>query len=59
MNDKIIELSNIEIYEHCILNIRTGEKEYNKKKNKYRILQGYISKTRILFLQYTLLNMDL
>lgn len=32
MNDTVVELFNIEIYEHCILNIRTGEKEYNKRK---------------------------
>lgn len=36
MSDKkvIIELSNIEIYEHCILDIRTGKKDFNKDKKK-------------------------
>ena len=28
--NRIVELSNIEIHEHCILNIKTGEIEYNK-----------------------------
>lgn len=30
MNDAMIELANVEIYEFCMLNIRTGEKEYYK-----------------------------
>lgn len=34
MNDAMIELSNVEIYEHCMLNIRTGEKEYDKGKKR-------------------------
>ena len=29
MNDTIVELSNIEIHEHCMLNRITGEREYN------------------------------
>ena len=29
-----IELLNIEIFEHCILNLDTGEKTYNKEKTK-------------------------
>ena len=32
--ENIIELSNIEIYEYCTLNIKTGEKEYYKTKKK-------------------------
>ena len=33
MND-VIELSNIEVHEHCLLNIMTGEKRYNKGKKE-------------------------
>lgn len=49
MNDKIIELSNIEIYEHCILNIRTGEKEYNKKKKQIPYFTGLYFKDENTF----------
>lgn len=49
MIDAVVELSNIEIHEHCMLNRITGEREYNNEKNKCRILQGNISKRRIFF----------
>lgn len=38
--DNIIELSNTEIHEHCMLNIRTGEKKYNKGKKKIPYFTG-------------------
>ena len=38
--NNLIELSNIEIYEHCMLNIKTGEKEYNKGKKKIPYFTG-------------------
>lgn len=58
MIDAVVELSNIEIHEHCMLNRITGEREYNNGKNKCRILQGSISKRRIFFLHYILQIMD-
>lgn len=51
MNDtkSIIELSNIEIHEHCMLNIRTGEKEYNKGKKKISHFTGMYFKDKDTF----------
>lgn len=51
MEDKkyIIELSNIEIYEHCILNIRTGEKQYNKGKKEMPYFTGLYFKDKDTF----------
>ncbi len=40
MNNAMIELSNVEIYEHCMLNVRTGEKEYNKGKKRMPYYMG-------------------
>ena len=39
-NKNIIELSNIEIYEHCILDVITGEKNFNKGKKKIKNFTG-------------------
>ena len=36
--NNLIELSNIEIYEHCMLNIKTGEKDIDLF---YQIKQSY------------------
>ena len=45
----VIELSNIEIYEHCILNLRTGEKEYNIGKKKIPHFTGVYFKDENTF----------
>lgn len=54
MNDKnnVIELSNIEIYEHCILDIETGEKKYSKGKKKIPHFTGLYFKEDTIFLLY-------
>jgi len=51
MSDKkvIIELSNIEIYEHCILDIRTGKKDFNKDKKKFPYFTGLYFKDNNTF----------
>lgn len=51
MNDSknIIELSNIEIHEHCILNTRTGEKKYNKGKKQVPYFTGLYFKNENTF----------
>lgn len=36
----VVELSNIEIHEHCMLNLKTGEKEYNRGKKKIPYFTG-------------------
>lgn len=38
--EDFIELSNIEIHEHCMLNIRTGGKEYYKGKKRIPYFTG-------------------
>ena len=40
MSDIIIELSNIEIHEHCMLNRMTGKREYNKGKKQIPYFTG-------------------
>lgn len=49
MNDKIIELSNTEIHEHCILNIETGEKRYNHGKKQIPYFTGLYFKDKDTF----------
>lgn len=53
----IIELSNIEIYEHCMLNISTGEKEYSKDKKKIPYFTGlYFKDSDTFFALYPTQN---
>lgn len=49
MNDTVIELSNIEIYEHCMLNKRTGERKYNKGKKQIPYFTGLYFKAENTF----------
>lgn len=49
MNDTVIELSNIEIHEHCMLNKRTGEREYNKGKKQIPYFTGLYFKAENTF----------
>lgn len=49
MNDTVIELSNIEIHEHCMLNKRTGEREYNKGKKQMPYFTGLYFKAENTF----------
>ncbi len=49
MTDTVIELSNIEIHEHCMLNIRTGKKEYNKGKKQIPYFTGVFFKNDDVF----------
>lgn len=53
MNDTVIELSNIEIYEHCMLNKRTGEREYSKGKKQIPYFTGlYFKEENTFFALY-------
>ena len=45
----VIELSNIEIHEHCILNVRTGEKTYNTGKKEIPYFTGLYYKDKNTF----------
>lgn len=49
MEKKVIELTNIEIHEHCMLDIITGEKEYNKGKKKIPYFTGLYYKDESIF----------
>lgn len=49
MRKKIVELSNIEIHEHCLLNIETGEKKYNKDDKKVPYFTGYYFRDKATF----------
>lgn len=49
MNDTVIELSNIEIHEHCMLNKRTGEREYSKGKKQIPYFTGLYFKAENTF----------
>lgn len=49
MTDTVIELSNIEIHEHCMLNIRTGEKEYNRGRKQIPYFTGLYFKDEDTF----------
>ena len=53
MIDAVVELSNIEIHEHCMLNRITGEREYNNGKKQ----MSYFKEENI-FLHYILQIMD-
>lgn len=44
-----VELSNIEIHEHCMLNTTTGEKEYNKGKKQLPYFTGLYFKDNNTF----------
>lgn len=53
MNDIVIELSNLEIYEICILNVKTGEKEFNKGKKQIPCYTGsYFRDEKTFFALY-------
>ncbi|MFG6346972.1 MAG: hypothetical protein K1W35_25690 [Lachnospiraceae bacterium] len=52
MIDKVIELSNIEIYEHCMLDIRTGEKEYNMERKQISHFTGLYFKDEDTFFAF-------
>lgn len=52
MSDRVIELSNIEIYEHCMLNIRTGEKEYNRERKQISHFTGLYFKDEDTFFAF-------
>lgn len=56
INKKIVELSNIEIYEHCILEISNGRKNLIKRKSYFLPLQDFILKMKKYFLHYTPLD---
>ena len=47
--ENIIELSNVEIHEHCMLNFRTGKKIYNKGKKQIPYFTGQYFKDRETF----------
>ena len=53
----VVELSNIEIHEHCMLNRITGEREYNNGK-KLPYFTGLYFKGENVFLHYILQIMD-
>lgn len=48
MDEKVIELSHIEINEFCLLNLKTGEKVYYDKK-KYHFFTGLYYRENTLF----------
>ena len=53
MNDAVIELSNIEIHEHCMLNRMTGERKYNKGKKQVPYFTGlYFKDENVFFALY-------
>lgn len=49
MIDAVVELSNIEIHEHCMLNRITGEREYNNGKKQTTVfeLKIYLKQRKI------------
>lgn len=47
--ENVIELSNIEIYEHCMLNLNTGKKTYNKEKKQINSFTGLYFKDENTF----------
>ena len=49
MKNTIIELSNIEIYKHCMLNRETGEREYNNGKKQTPYFSGFYYEEDNLF----------
>ena len=53
MIDAVVELSNIEIHEHCMLNRITGEREYNNGKKQMPYFTGkYFKEENIFFALY-------
>lgn len=58
MIDAVVELSNIEIHEHCMLNRITGEREYNNGKKQMSYFTGKYFKEESIFLHYILQIMD-
>ena len=50
MIDAVVELSNIEIHEHCMLNRITGEREYNNGKKQMSYFTGKYFKEENIFL---------
>ena len=58
MNDAVVELSNIEIHEHCMLNRITGEREYNNEKKQMPYFTGLYFKGENVFLHYILQRID-
>lgn len=59
MNDtnSIIELSNVEVYEHCLLDIKTGETIYYKDKKKIPYFTGlYFKDNQTFFALYPTIN---
>lgn len=49
MIDAVVELSNIEIHEHCMLNRITGEREYNNGKKQMPYIRTPKIKTEYWF----------
>ena len=58
MNDIVIEWSNIEIHEHCMLNRITGERKYNNGKKQMPYFTGLYFKEGTVFLHYILQRVD-
>ena len=49
----VVELSNIEIHEHCMLNRITGEREYNNEKKQMPYFTGlYFEEENVFFALY-------
>lgn len=53
MIDAVVELSNIEIHEHCMLNRITGEREYNNEKKQMPYFTGKYFKEENIYLTKT------
>jgi hypothetical protein len=47
-----VELSNVEIYQHCLLNKITGEKKYHKKKRIHFFTGLYFEDDNVFFAIY-------
>ena len=53
MIDAVVELSNIEIHEHCMLNRITGERKYNNGKKQMPYFTGlYFKEGNVFFALY-------
>ena len=50
--DKIIGISNIEIYEFCKLNLETGEKKFFDDYSEFEKFDGFYFKDKKIFLLY-------
>lgn len=52
-NEKLIELSNVEIFEYCILNIDSGKKSFYKEKQRIPLYTGaYFKDEKTFFALY-------